>query len=343
MIAVAEQPARAGLRAAGRAGGARAARGARPPARSGPAARQLPAATTGIVHARFADLPGIPAPGRPAGRQRLRHPAGRADRPPGGRERDRASTSRPACPAVSGSSSRARRRSRPASAWRCRAAAPPPCSRRTPIRARLWVARLDLPAPVLDYLHPLGPADRLPLRARRVADRRSTRRSTPASPARPRCPRPGAPSAPTCSERLAHAGVGFATLTLHTGVASLEDARAALRRAVRRAAGDGRRRSRRPGRPAGGCSPSARPSCGRSRAPSTTQGRVIAAPGLDRPGHHARARGAGGRRAADRLPRAEGLPPGDAGGDRRAGAPGAGLPSRASRAATSGTSSATST
>ena len=113
-------------------------------------------------------------------------------------------------------------------------------------------------------------AGRSPTRTCAAAGRsRCTRPSTRASRARPRCRRPGGRSRRAVLARLAERGVGFATLTLHTGVASLEDARAAVRGAVRRAGRDGRGGRGARARTGAGSSRSARRSCGRSKARST--------------------------------------------------------------------------
>jgi S-adenosylmethionine:tRNA ribosyltransferase-isomerase len=87
--------------------------------------------------------------------------------------------------------------------------------------ARLWVARLDLPAPILDYLdqhgrpisYPYVP-DPWPL-----AMYQTVYASEPGSAEMPSA---GRAFSPDVLARLARAGVGFSTLTLHTGVASLE-------------------------------------------------------------------------------------------------------------------------
>ena len=86
---------------------------------------------------------------------------------------------------------------------------------------RLWVARLDLPEPVLDYLHRWGRPiaypyvrDDWPLELYQTVYARE--------PGSAEMPSAGRAFSPDVLERLAHAGIGFATLTLHTGVASLE-------------------------------------------------------------------------------------------------------------------------
>ena len=86
---------------------------------------------------------------------------------------------------------------------------------------RLWVARLDLPVPLLDYLNRWG----------RPITYAYLRRSWPiemyqsvyaAEPGSAEMPSAGRPFTWDLIDRLRQKGVGFATLTLHTGVASLE-------------------------------------------------------------------------------------------------------------------------
>ena len=86
---------------------------------------------------------------------------------------------------------------------------------------RLWVARLDLPEPLLDYLHRWG----------RPITYAYLRRSWPiemyqtvyaAEPGSAEMPSAGRPFTWELIDRLRQKGVGFATLTLHTGVASPE-------------------------------------------------------------------------------------------------------------------------
>jgi S-adenosylmethionine:tRNA ribosyltransferase-isomerase len=84
--------------------------------------------------------------------------------------------------------------------------------------ARLWVARLNLPMPVLDYLPRWGRpiaypyvTDRWPIEMYQTVYARE-----PGSAEMPSAGRAFTP------DLLAQAGIGFTTLTLHTGVASLE-------------------------------------------------------------------------------------------------------------------------
>jgi S-adenosylmethionine:tRNA ribosyltransferase-isomerase len=87
---------------------------------------------------------------------------------------------------------------------------------------RLWVARLDLPAPVLDYLHRWGRPitysyvrDAWPLACYQTV--------YAAEPGSAEMPSAGRAFSADVLERLAGGGIGFATLTLHTGVSSLEE------------------------------------------------------------------------------------------------------------------------
>jgi S-adenosylmethionine:tRNA ribosyltransferase-isomerase len=86
---------------------------------------------------------------------------------------------------------------------------------------RLWVARLDLPEPAIAYLQRWGrpiayPYVRgaWPIEAYQTVYAREPGSAEMASA--------GRAFSPDVLERLAHAGVGFVTLTLHTGVSSLE-------------------------------------------------------------------------------------------------------------------------
>ena len=151
-----------------------------------------------IAHARFDDLPSFLRARRPAGGERLGDAAGRADRPPGGRQHASRCTSRPGCPAASGWSSRARRQSRRPRRWPCPAAAPRRCWRRTPTRLGCgWPASI-CPLPVLTYLREWGRPIAYPYVPRALAAHDVPDRLRATSLARPRCPRPGGPSAPTC-------------------------------------------------------------------------------------------------------------------------------------------------
>lgn len=87
--------------------------------------------------------------------------------------------------------------------------------------ARLWVARLDLPAPFLEYLSQWG----RPIAYPYVPDPwpLSTYQTVYArEPGSAEMPSAGRAFSKDVLIRLAQKGVGFATLTLHTGVASLE-------------------------------------------------------------------------------------------------------------------------
>jgi S-adenosylmethionine:tRNA ribosyltransferase-isomerase len=86
---------------------------------------------------------------------------------------------------------------------------------------RLWVARLDLPTPLLDYLARWG----RPIAYPYVPDRWSIEMYQTVyarEPGSAEMPSAGRAFTPDLLARLAQAGVGFTTLTLHTGVASLE-------------------------------------------------------------------------------------------------------------------------
>jgi S-adenosylmethionine:tRNA ribosyltransferase-isomerase len=87
--------------------------------------------------------------------------------------------------------------------------------------ARLWVARLNLPAPALDYLARWG----RPIAYPYVPDPwpLSMYQTVYASePGSAEMPSAGRAFTPDLLARLAQSSVGFSTLTLHTGVASLE-------------------------------------------------------------------------------------------------------------------------
>lgn len=86
---------------------------------------------------------------------------------------------------------------------------------------RLWVARLDLPAPFLEYLAHWG----RPIAYPYVHDRWSIEMYQTVyarEPGSAEMPSAGRAFTPDLLAQLAQAGVGFTTLTLHTGVASLE-------------------------------------------------------------------------------------------------------------------------
>jgi S-adenosylmethionine:tRNA ribosyltransferase-isomerase len=90
-----------------------------------------------------------------------------------------------------------------------------------PDSARLWVARLDLPLPWLDYLSQWARPIQYPyVRGSWPISMYQTVYAGP--PGSAEMPSAGRPFSPDVLERLAHRGIGFTTLTLHTGVASLE-------------------------------------------------------------------------------------------------------------------------
>ena len=90
-----------------------------------------------------------------------------------------------------------------------------------PDSARLWVARLELPLPWLDYLSRWGVPIQYPyVRGSWPISMYQTVYAGP--PGSAEMPSAGRPFSPDVLERLAHRGIGFSTLTLHTGVASLE-------------------------------------------------------------------------------------------------------------------------
>lgn len=90
-----------------------------------------------------------------------------------------------------------------------------------PGSARLWIARLDLPTPFLDYLHRWG----RPI-AYSYVDRPwpidAYQTIFAAEPGSAEMPSAGRPFSQTVVDRLTDRGVGLATITLHSGVASLE-------------------------------------------------------------------------------------------------------------------------
>lgn len=87
---------------------------------------------------------------------------------------------------------------------------------------RLWVAWLDLPEPLLDYLDHWGRAIAYPYVKGEwpIAMYQTVYAREPGSAEMPSA---GRAFTPEILQRLARRGIGFATLTLHTGVASLED------------------------------------------------------------------------------------------------------------------------
>jgi S-adenosylmethionine:tRNA ribosyltransferase-isomerase len=87
---------------------------------------------------------------------------------------------------------------------------------------RLWVARLDLAAPFLEYLHRWGRPIAYPyVRGEWPLEMYQTVYA--AEPGSAEMPSAGRAFSPDVIEQLTHRGVGFVTLTLHTGVASLEE------------------------------------------------------------------------------------------------------------------------
>ena len=87
---------------------------------------------------------------------------------------------------------------------------------------RLWIAALDLPAPLRRLPRRARPADRVRAPDAPAPRSRTCRRSSPTSPAAPRCRAPAARSRSACSTSLLAHGVQVAPLVLHTGVSSLE-------------------------------------------------------------------------------------------------------------------------
>lgn len=86
---------------------------------------------------------------------------------------------------------------------------------------RLWQAELDLPAPIHDYLGRWGrPIAYSYVRGEWPLSMYQTVFAS--EPGSAEMPSAGRAFTPDVLERLAHRGVGVATLTLHTGVASLE-------------------------------------------------------------------------------------------------------------------------
>ncbi|MGH2376020.1 MAG: S-adenosylmethionine:tRNA ribosyltransferase-isomerase, partial [bacterium] len=86
---------------------------------------------------------------------------------------------------------------------------------------RLWVARLDLPQPVFDYLHRLGRPITYPYIHGEwpIEMYQTVFARVPGSAEMPSAARPFTPQV---IAELARAGIGLAKITLHTGVASLE-------------------------------------------------------------------------------------------------------------------------
>ena len=182
--------------------------------------------------------------------------------------------------------------------------------------ARLWVARLDLPAPFLGYLARWGQPIAYPyVRERWSIEMYQTVYAN--EPGSAEMPSAGRAFTPDLLARLAEVGVGFTTLTLHTGVASLESHERPYEEpfTVPPATADAVQaarlgRSPRDRHRHDGCQSTG---VGRRRGRSRDRDE-----GLDRSGHYARARSPSGGRPADRLPRAGGVTPGHALGHRRA-------------------------
>ena len=155
-------------------------------------------------------------------------------------------------------------------------------------------------------------------------------------------PSAGRPFTPDVITRLVAKGVGVVPLVLHTGVASLEADELPYPERVRVPAATAEQvNATQP--PAGGSSPSAPPWCVALETAVGDDGRVARLRRLDRRRGHAGARRPCGRRPADRLARAGGLAPADAGGGGRSTAARSARTRPAWRLATCGTSSATST
>jgi S-adenosylmethionine:tRNA ribosyltransferase-isomerase len=90
-----------------------------------------------------------------------------------------------------------------------------------PQSARLWVARLDQVPDLVGYLRRWGRPIQYPyVRSQWPIETYQTVYAGP--PGSAEMPSAGRPFSPDVLEALAHRGIGFATLTLHTGVASLE-------------------------------------------------------------------------------------------------------------------------
>ena len=108
-----------------------------------------------LYHARFDDLPSFLRPGDllVANDSATLPAALTARRPDGSTSR---STSRPGCPGGLWVVEPRKAAVTPLDVLALPGGGAPRCSHRTPIRTRLWVARLDLPSPVLDYLNRWG-------------------------------------------------------------------------------------------------------------------------------------------------------------------------------------------
>ncbi len=133
-----------------------------------------------------------------------------------------ASTSRPDCSTPSGWSSRASATWSPARCSPCPAVARSPCSPRGPARSASGSPRCSTPLPVFSYLYRYGKPiaysyvrGEWPLAAYQTV--------YAARPGSAEMPSAGRAFTWDVIDRLRARGVTFATLTLHTGVASLED------------------------------------------------------------------------------------------------------------------------
>ena len=122
--------------------------------------------------------------------------------------------------------------------------------RAVPVGGRLWIAALDLPAPLLDHVAAHGRRSATPTSPRR-ARLRTIRRSSRGSPGAPRCRAPGGRSRRATLRDLRDAASAWRRSCSHTGVSSQERGErpyperytvpaptaAAVRRRARRAGG----------------------------------------------------------------------------------------------------------
>ncbi len=198
------------------------------------------------------------------------------------------------------------------------------------------------PAPSPSYLAGHGRADPLPLRRPRLAARPTYQTVFSVEPGSAEMPSAARPFTPRSSPTSCAGAITIAPLLLHTGVSSLEGNEAPYPERYRvppatARAGQRRPRRRRPGR-------RHRHHRGAGAGDGHRRhGRRPPRRGLDRGGHHARARRAGRRRPAHRLARARGVAPADARGRRRPPARWSWPTGPPTTRATSGTSSATAT
>ena len=173
---------------------------------------------------------------------------------------------------------------------------------------RLWLARLDLPLPLQDYLARARAADPLRLRPASAGRSPRTRTSTRVEPGSAEMASAGRPFTAELITELVAGGVLIAPITLHTGVSSQERHERPYPERYRVPEHDGatgergapvgrpRHRRRHDGRPRA-----------RDRRAAGRDGRRRR--GLDGPRGHARARSADDRRPAQRLPRARCVAP----------------------------------